>query len=203
MNNDEIILNIEVTKAGWINISQYNHETTEWDDFQKNYSSWNFRNEFLEDVKNWYGEDMVQAYGDALAVAPIIEDESMNKYLINLTQHPLTDEQRNSVDYTIEPQGMDFYLNFDSLPTAELINDRAYEMFNCLMAMLPPNVKPEDCTVLLGGAPFFMSACERAATDYGFKYCYAFSKRVSEEVKQPDGTVKKVSVFKHEGWIKF
>lgn len=127
----------------------------------------------------------------------------MNKYLINLTQHALTEEQKNSVDTVIEPQGMSVYLNFNEMPTAEVINDRAYEMFDCLMQMLPPDVEPKDCTVLLGGAPFFMSACERAATHYGFKYCYAFSKRVSEEVKQPDGTVKKVSVFKHEGWIKF
>ena len=203
MNNNEIILNIEITEKGWINISQYNHETTEWDDIQKNYSDWNFREEFLRDVANWYGEDAVPAYRDALAFAPVTEEKEMRKYLINLTQHALTQEQKDSVDTTIEPQGMEVYLNFTEMPTAEIIEDRAYGMFDCLMQMLPPDVNPEDCTVLLGGAPFFMSACERAATRYGFKYCYAFSKRVSEEVKQPDGTVKKVSVFKHEGWIKF
>ena len=127
----------------------------------------------------------------------------MRKYLINLTQHSLTDEQKKSVDTTIEPKDMAVYLNFNDMPDANIINNRAFEMFDCLMAMLPSDVKPEDCTVLLGGAPFFMSACEKAAIHYGFNYCYAFSKRVSEEVKQPDGTVRKVSVFKHEGWIEF
>ena len=201
--DDSIQLCIDIDEKGNVTISQYDAETTDWNDFGINYSYWNFREEFLRDIEHWYGADAVQAYGDALAMAPIMENKEMNKYLINLTQHPLTEEQRNSVDCTIEPKGMEVYLNFDSMPTAEIIEDRAYEMFGCLMQMLPPDVEPTDCTVLLGGAPFFMSACERAATHYGFKYCYAFSKRVSEEVKQPDGTVKKVSVFKHEGWIKF
>lgn len=201
--DDSIQLCIDIDEKGNVTISQYDAKSTEWNDLGNNYSSQNFREEFLSDIKDWYGEDAVQAYSDALAFAPICEEKEMRTYLINLTQHALTQEQKDSVDCTIEPKGMDVYLNFTEMPTAEVINERAYGMFNCLMQMLPPDVKPEDCTVLLGGAPFFMSACERVATEYGFKYCYAFSKRVSEEVKQPDGTVRKVSVFKHEGWIKF
>ena len=34
-----------------------------------------------------------------------------------------------------------------------------------------------------------------------FQPVYAFSKRISEDIEQPDGSIKKVSTFKHEGWI--
>jgi hypothetical protein len=30
---------------------------------------------------------------------------------------------------------------------------------------------------------------------------FSFTNRVSEDITQPDGSVKKVSIFKHEGWI--
>jgi hypothetical protein len=30
---------------------------------------------------------------------------------------------------------------------------------------------------------------------------FADSDRVSEDILQPDGSVKKVSIFKHKGWI--
>ena len=126
----------------------------------------------------------------------------MRKYLVNLTQHALTQEQKDSVDTAIEPRNMATFLNFDEMPTAQEINTRAHRMFECLIAMLKSNaIYPGDCTVLLGGAPFFMSACEQVALYYGFQFCYAFSKRISKEVTQPDGTVKKISEFKHEGWI--
>jgi len=31
---------------------------------------------------------------------------------------------------------------------------------------------------------------------------YAFSKRISQDIEQADGTIKKVAIFKHEGWVK-
>ena len=55
--------------------------------------------------------------------------------------------------------------------------------------------------VMLGGAPWMMSALEKAAHLGGLSVCYAFSKRVSEEQHQPDGTVRKVNTFKHQGFI--
>ena len=126
----------------------------------------------------------------------------MRKYLINLTQHALTDEQIKSVEHTFTPEGFNKYLTFDTMPTAQDIYIRAFDMFKKLVSTLEhEGIYPNDCTVLLGGAPFFMTACESMAIHYGFQYCYAFSKRTSEEIKQPDGTVKKISVFKHEGWI--
>lgn len=55
--------------------------------------------------------------------------------------------------------------------------------------------------VMLGGAPWMMPALEKVAHLRGLSVCYAFSKRVSEEQHQPDGSVKKVNTFKHQGFI--
>lgn len=54
---------------------------------------------------------------------------------------------------------------------------------------------------LLGGAPFFMSALENAFYELGVPSVYAFSKRVSVEEVQPDGTVRKTNVFRHTRFI--
>jgi hypothetical protein len=54
------------------------------------------------------------------------------------------------------------------------------------------------------GAPNFHFLLGGKALDMarqGLCIRFAFSKRVSEDVIQPDGTIKKVSIFKHEGWV--
>lgn len=55
--------------------------------------------------------------------------------------------------------------------------------------------------VMIGGAPYFMSTLERVLKEEGFKVLYSFSERVSVEIPQPDGSVKKVNTFNHAGWI--
>jgi hypothetical protein len=34
------------------------------------------------------------------------------------------------------------------------------------------------------------------------KIQYAFSKRVSRDIPQPDGSIRKIAIFTHEGWVK-
>lgn len=65
-----VYLAAEVNDRGWITISQYNSKTTEWDEIRKNYAPWNYREQFLRDVENWYGKDVVPAYRAALDNAP-------------------------------------------------------------------------------------------------------------------------------------
>ncbi len=31
---------------------------------------------------------------------------------------------------------------------------------------------------------------------------FSFSRRIAEDIPQDDGTIKKITIFKHEGWIK-
>ncbi len=56
-------------------------------------------------------------------------------------------------------------------------------------------------TAMIGGAPFFMAHLERALFDKEIQPVYAFSDRVSTEQVQEDGTIRKVSEFKHMGLI--
>jgi hypothetical protein len=55
--------------------------------------------------------------------------------------------------------------------------------------------------VMLGGAPYLMGALEKAVRECGFTPVYAFSQRESEEITQPDGSVRKVQVFRHCGFV--
>lgn len=53
-----------------------------------------------------------------------------------------------------------------------------------------------------GGSPAFQFTLGRVIAEGKTPAVrYAFSKRVSEDIPQPDGSVKKVSTFVHEGWV--
>jgi len=65
-----------------------------------------------------------------------------------------------------------------------------------------------DYIVQPGGSPAFQAILgmrQRFNMDFESEeyvsLMYAHSERVSEDIPQADGTVKKVSVFKHLGWI--
>ncbi len=53
--------------------------------------------------------------------------------------------------------------------------------------------------VQLGGSPMFLFVA--ASVIGGGRVIFADSERVSEDIPQPDGSVKKISIFKHKGWI--
>lgn len=62
-------LSVGVSDVGWINISQYDEETSEWKEIMKNYNPWDFQEQFLADVADWYGEEAVPEYKAALEEA--------------------------------------------------------------------------------------------------------------------------------------
>ena len=66
------------------------------------------------------------------------------------------------------------------------------------MKELDPDLKGE-VQFMVGGAPYLMAAL----TEYApiFPMLFAASDRVSEEVVQADGSVRKVNIFKHLGFI--
>lgn len=53
--------------------------------------------------------------------------------------------------------------------------------------------------IQLGGSPLFLVMA--AGVIGSGRMIFADSERVSEDIPQPDGSVKKVSIFKHKGWI--
>lgn len=118
----------------------------------------------------------------------------MNK-IINLTQHDVTPEM--ILDDVVEPfdkARVQHLLTFDDVPNAIHMEMHAHELVRI--------AEDADCKIaLIGGAPFFMAPLEKALKMAGIKPIYAFSKRVSSEVVQPDGSVVKTNVFKCVGYV--
>lgn len=126
----------------------------------------------------------------------LIESSKKNsEKILNLTQHPATLEQIAAG--VIEPEDKDlvkYSLEFKTIPTKTDMIWSAVELVNL--------VKKSGCTkVMIGGAPFFMCTLEAYLIDNDIQPMYAFSERVSEEEIQTDGGVKKVSKFKHVGFV--
>lgn len=122
--------------------------------------------------------------------------------IINCTQHLATPEQLAAgvIDFP-EPARTKLIklLTFEELPTIDIIHERSRKIC-ALVDEVFDDVVPK--VVLLGGAPFLMGTLERYIIFRGWTPLYAFSKRESVEEVQPDGSVKKASVFRHAGFVK-
>ena len=121
--------------------------------------------------------------------------------ILNFTQHDATPEQLSAG--VVEPDGHDKerirqLLTFDELPKHSDLRQRAT---NCAVLASVLLKKYECDGVMVGGAPFFMSHLESVLRLFRVRFCYAFSSRAAEEQMQPDGSVKKVNVFRHVGFI--
>jgi len=57
-----------------------------------------------------------------------------------------------------------------------------------------------DIAFMIGGALWLMKPLIEELENIGMPL-FAFTKRAVEEVKQPDGSIKKVAIFKHEGFV--
>lgn len=117
--------------------------------------------------------------------------------IANLTQHDATPEQlaagvtehSKSVQNIIKRN-----LTFNSLPSKVEINNSA--------SKLAELAAYNGCkAAMIGGAPFLMPALEQALRLKNIQPLYAFSKRETLEQALEDGTTKKVSFFKHVGFI--
>jgi hypothetical protein len=128
--------------------------------------------------------------------------------ILNLTQHIVTPEQEAQL--VVEPRmcktEIRELLTFEEIPTKEEIEARANKLAEIAVSEASMYAGDTDneiwiTRVMIGGAPFFMGALEKAVRDCGFTPVYAFSKRESEDVPQPDGSVKKIQVFRHIGFV--
>jgi len=127
--------------------------------------------------------------------------------ILNLTQHPATPEQLDAG--VVDLQGdqlaeLKTLLTFDTLPSRQDIQERAFSIVrlafaNALGADMDDDPIPHRA--MIGGAPFLMSALESALLDECIAPMYAFSVRDSVGQTQPDGSVRKVNVFKHVGFV--
>lgn len=124
--------------------------------------------------------------------------------ILNLTQHQSTPEQ-GVVDLQGEALSvLKGLLTFETLPTRQEVLDRAAAIAN-LAAVTPAAMVGDTTTTaraaMIGGAPFLMGPLEAALKDRGITPIYAFSVRESVDEVLPDGSVRKVAVFRHKGFI--
>ena len=118
------------------------------------------------------------------------------KDILNLTQHPSTREQREQGVFDLEEENLTKLkelLTFENLPSLQKIQERAGEI-----ALLASSYSPSRA--MIGGAPYLMSALERALYAAGIKPIYAFSKRESVE-RIIGGKVVKTNIFRHIGFV--
>lgn len=142
--------------------------------------------------------------------------EPKTGFIVNLTQHSMTQEQYQYNDiqlYEVQFKGQEKEakadileaLTFNEIPTKEEIINRAKTLSTIAKATLNQardlSGLDAEYYALIGGAPYLMSALEKELKEDGVIPLYAFSKRVSVEITQPDGSVIKTAKFMHEGYI--
>lgn len=134
--------------------------------------------------------------------------------IFNLTQHPATAEQVAQGVYEPDAktkQRIQALLTFDTLPDTATIAERAQALADIVRDTDMSGASDDDLnigcgewaiTAMIGGAPYLMSALEEALRDIGVRSVYAFSVRESVEQTQPDGSVRKINVFRHVGFVR-
>ena len=120
--------------------------------------------------------------------------------ILNLTQHAATPDQIEAgvVDLSQEERKeLSHLLTFNFLPTRQEVKARAK-----MIAEFGVEKAPDGATAaMIGGAPFLMVDLHHQLVYTKLNPCYAFSKRITVEEPQSDGSVKKSVVFKHEGFV--
>lgn len=115
--------------------------------------------------------------------------------ILNLTQHAATAEQLAAgVVEPADKREVSALLTFESLPSGEEVITRAEKL-----AQIAKTAGVEHA--MIGGAPYLMGPLEEALWEVGVAPRYSFSTRESVEQTQPDGSVQKVAVFRHTGWV--
>lgn len=127
--------------------------------------------------------------------------------VVNLTQHPASAEQiaAGVVDLPSEARdALIALLTFASIPDAEEIRDRAHDIaelacFNGLGG--DDGDDPFPSHAMIGGALWLMAPLAKELRLRSIEPVFAFSVRETEEKVQPDGSVKKVAIFRHAGFV--
>lgn len=124
--------------------------------------------------------------------------------IVNLTQHLVTGEQLAAGVVDIPPplrRILSDALTFESIPTrnqiidaAEIIADIAYQFRTPEYDMLPD-------AAMIGGAMWLMGPLAEALQARGIEPLFAFSQRQSVESTLADGSISKISIFRHVGFV--
>lgn len=115
--------------------------------------------------------------------------------IINLTQHFATEVQVK--DGVFEPSDKDSVKNlltFGTIPTKDDMVDRAKKLANIALESKADHA-------MVGGAAYFIPVLENELVAVGIKPLHSFTERKSVDKIADDGSVQKVSVFEHIGWV--
>lgn len=127
--------------------------------------------------------------------------------ILNLTQHLATPEQIAQGVVDLPPgrrKHLIDLLTVDELPTNDEIKARCSDIAAIAALVVHNNLggdDPHPLEAMIGGAPWMMSALEKALRDQGVTPIYAFSVRESVEMVV-EGAVKKTAVFRHVGFVR-
>lgn len=121
--------------------------------------------------------------------------------ILNLTQHQATPDQiaAGVVDLPAElRQRLCALLTFSAIPTADEILDSAEDI-----ALLADDYLPElgAHAGMIGGALWLMAPLSQALRLHRIDPVFAFSVRETEEQVMADGSIRKVAVFRHAGFV--
>lgn len=123
---------------------------------------------------------------------------SMNMgMMVNLTQHPASREQLDVGLVDLDPESREALvelLTFGEPPSTLEIEARVKRVIS-----LATHVNCQSA--MIGGAPWLMAPLIKGLIRAGIRPLFAFSVRESSETTLPDGSVKKISLFKHRGWV--
>lgn len=120
----------------------------------------------------------------------------MSQIIYNMTQHQSTPEQVAQGVVDLEPadrEQLRALLTFEEIPSKEEVEQRAEAIAEL--------VYWDADAAMIGGAPYLMPALSAALKNRKIRPVYAFSKRESMDMPQEDGSVRKVVVFKHVGFV--
>lgn len=118
--------------------------------------------------------------------------------ILNLTQHDATPNQIE--DGVIEPEhnekeSIKRLLTFNVKPEKDDIEARAWLLSDIAL-------RSKCKAVMIGGAPFLMPELSKCLKERGIRVLFSFSLRKSiEKPNEKDGSVEKVSVFEHIGFV--
>lgn len=123
--------------------------------------------------------------------------------VVNLTLHPATADQLAAgvADLPADQRAiLAKALTFESLPTRGEIMAAAEVVAELAASAGPaPHILPD--AAMIGGAMWLMAPLAAAVEARGIEALFAFSQRESAEEIQADGSVRKIAVFRHVGFV--
>ena len=118
---------------------------------------------------------------------------------LNLTQHAATPDQIAAGVVDLPPLAqadLRDAMTFDEIPTSGDVAAAAD-----IMGLIAYRYSNAGDQVMIGGAPYLMAPLEQWLVNNDRVPVYAFSIRESVEKTLPDGSVQKINVFRHAGFV--